>query len=131
MTLSEFNERTNANLTEDQYKPVENMYNEAGNIQKDQFCADWTKHKDSILLQEFYEQAENCKEKLDDLRDELSRLYEFLLIQAEETGSRQIREKVIRKKGFKFYLNTRLQKGFDDLWEEDKKDLQELLENLI
>lgn len=41
MTLSEFNERTNAHLTEDQYKPVENMYNEAGNIQKDQFCADW------------------------------------------------------------------------------------------
>ena len=37
MTLSEFNERTNAHLTEDQYKPVENMYNEAGNIQKDKF----------------------------------------------------------------------------------------------
>ena len=44
MTLSEFNERTNAHLTEDQYKPVENMYNEAGNIQKDQFCPDRKKH---------------------------------------------------------------------------------------
>ena len=65
MTLSEFNERTNANLTEDQYKPVENMYNEAGNIQKDQFCADWKKHNDSVLLQEFFAQSERLKGKVD------------------------------------------------------------------
>lgn len=131
MTLSEFNQRTNANLTEDQYKPVENMYMEAGNMDKDQFCADWKKHKDSTLLNEFYKQAGRYKDNLDSLSVELYSLYEFLVIQAEETGSRQIREKVISKKGFKFYIYTRLQKGFDELWDEDRKDLQELLGNLI
>lgn len=127
MTLQEFNQRTNANLTEQQYSSVEEMYMNAGNIDKDVFCNDWKKHNDSTLLIGFYEQYLNYKKNLVDLNCELVNLHEFLVVQAEETGSKEIRDMAIKMYGFRSYIKTRLKKGFCDLWEVDRIELNAIL----
>ena len=128
MTLSEFNERTNAHLTEDQYKPVENMYNEAGNIQKDQFCADWKKHNDSVLLQEFFAQSERLNGKVDAYRNQINEIALFLVDQAEKWSASDLRSKAIQILGLEKYLQIKLQKGYN-LWEIDREDMIQILSN--
>lgn len=128
MTLSEFNERTNAHLTEDQYKPVENMYNEAGNIQKDQFCADWKKHNDSVLLQEFFAQSERLKGKVDGYRNQINEIVLFLVDQAEKWSASDLRSKAIQILGLEKYLQIKLQKGYN-IWEIDREDMIQILSN--
>ena len=126
MTLSEFNERTNAHLTEDQYKPVENMYNEAGNIQKDQFCADWKKHHDSKLLHIFHNQADRLKDKLDQKRNEIHELAIYILEQAEICSAPTLREKAIQMLGIETYLRIKIQVGYK-LWQEDLDAIVDIL----
>ncbi len=126
MTLSEFNERTNAHLTEDQYKPVENMYNEAGNIQKDQFCADWKKHNDSVLLQEFFAQSERLKGKVDAYRNQINEIALFLVDQAEKWSASDLRSMAIQMLGIETYLRIKIQKGYN-LWQKDLDALVEIL----
>lgn len=126
MTLSEFNERTNAHLTEDQYKPVENMYNEAGNIQKDQFCADWKKHNDSVLLQEFFAQSERLKGKVDAYRNQINEIALFLVDQAEKWSASDLRSMAIQMLGIETYLRIKIQKGYN-LWQKDIDALVEIL----
>ena len=128
MTLSEFNERTNAHLTEDQYKPVENMYNEAGNIQKDQFCADWKKHSDSVLLQEFFAQSERLKGKVDAYRNQINEIALFLVDQAEKWSASDLRSMAIQILGLEKYLQIKLQKGYN-LWDMDREDMIQILSN--
>ena len=128
MTLSEFNERTNAHLTEDQYKPVENMYNEAGNIQKDQFCADWKKHNDSVLLQEFFAQSERLKGKVDGYRNQINEIALFLVYQAEKWSASDLRSMAIQILGLEKYLQIKLQKGYN-LWDIDREDMIQILSN--
>lgn len=128
MTLSEFNERTNAHLTEDQYKPVENMYNEAGNIQKDQFCADWKKHNESVLLQEFFAQSERLKGKVDGYRNQINEIALFLVDQAEKWSASDLRSMAIQILGLEKYLQIKLQKGYN-LWDIDREDMIQILSN--
>lgn len=128
MTLLEFNERTNAHLTEDQYKPVENMYNEAGNIQKDQFCADWKKHNDSVLLQEFFAQSERLKGKVDAYRNQINEIAMFLVDQAEKWSASDLRSMAIQILGLEKYLQIKLQKGYN-LWDIDREDMIQILSN--
>lgn len=128
MALSEFNERTNAHLTEDQYKPVENMYNEAGNIQKDQFCADWKKHNDSVLLQEFFAQSERLKGKVDGYRNQINEIALFLVDQAEKWSASDLRSMAIQILGLEKYLQIKLQKGYN-LWDIDREDMIQILSN--
>ena len=128
MTLSEFNERTNAHLTEDQYKPVENMYNEAGNIQKDQFCADWKKHNDSVLLQEFFAQSERLKGKVDAYRNQINEIALFLVDQAEKWSASDLRSMAIQILGMEKYVQIKLQKGYN-LWDIDREDMIQILSN--
>ena len=128
MTLLEFNERTNAHLTEDQYKPVENMYNEAGNIQKDQFCADWKKHNDSVLLQEFFAQSERLKGKVDAYRNQINEIALFLVDQAEKWSASDLRSMAIQILGLEKYLQIMLHKGYN-LWDIDREDMIQILSN--
>ena len=131
MTLQEFNQRTNANLTEQQYSSVEEMYMNAGDIDKDVFCNDWKKHNDSTLLIGFYEQYLNYKKNLVDLNCELVNLHEFLVVQAEKTGSKEIRDMAVKMYGFRSYIKTRLKKGFGELWEVDRIELNAILQQII
>lgn len=128
MTIFEFNQRTNANLTEEQYKPVEQMYINAGDMDKNQFCADWRKHSDSQLLQMFYSQTISLREEKAKLNETLLDLEEFLVDQAEKWSATDLREKAIKLMGLERYLTMKLQKGYN-LWEADREAMIQILQN--
>ena len=119
MTQKEFFERTGIELTEDQYKEVELMYLEAGNMDKDEFCKDYKKHHESILLATYFRQAENLKDKLDAMRDERNSLVDFLLERAQCFGDVELLHKAILLVGHDKVIKRKIRMDLP-LWDEDK-----------
>ncbi len=127
MTKQEFFERTGIELTDEQYKGVEMMYLEAGEkVDKDEFCKDYKKHKDSILLNTFYNQADRLKDKLDSLRSERSALVDFLLVRAQCFSDIELLHKAIQLVGHDQVIIRKIKQDLP-LWDEDK---QYIVENI-
>ena len=129
MLQKEFFDRTKITVTAEEYNAIDAMYNNCGNMDKDQFCADYVKHHKSQILDTFYNQSCQRADRIKMLQDQLSDLEMFLVEQAEENKSLAIRNKAIQLMGTKKYLQARLSKGYD-LWEEDKKDMLDLLDTM-
>ena len=120
MTQKEFFDRTGIELTEDQYKQVEAMYLEAGNMDKDVFCQDFKDHKESKLLAVFFGQAEKLKDKLDAMREERSILVDFLLERAQCFGDIELLNKAIELIGHDKVIKRKIRQNLP-LWDEDKQ----------
>ena len=120
MQKQEFTQRTGIELTDTEYKEVELMYLEAGNMDKDEFCKDYKKHHESTLLATYFRQAENLKSKLDDMRDERSKLVDFLLDRAQCFGDVELLHKAIQLVGHDKVIKRKLRMDLP-LWDEDKK----------
>lgn len=128
MLQKEFFERTNIQLSAAEYNKVDAMYCNAGNLDKDQFCQDYKKHHDSILIQEFYKKSVNLKNSLDKSNAKISDLAMFLVDQAEKCSSSDLRDKAIELLGMEKYLSVKIQKGYN-IWDIDKDDLVKILNN--
>lgn len=126
MLQKEFEQRTGISLTEKEYALVDRMYNEAGDINKDQFCADWKKHKDSILLKEFCTQSRFYQSQVKSLNEKVKDLAIFMVDQAEKCSSTDLRNKAIQMLGLSTYLRIKLEKGYN-IWEIDRQDMINLL----
>lgn len=120
MQKQEFTQKTGIELTDAEYKEVELMYLEAGNMDKDEFCKDYKKHHESTLLATYFRQAENLKSKLDDMRDERSKLVDFLLDRAQCFGDVELLHKAIQLVGHDKVIKRKLRMDLP-LWDEDKK----------
>ena len=120
MQKQEFTQRTGIELTDAEYKEVELMYLEAGNMDKDEFCKDYKEHHDSTLLATFFRQAENLKSKLDDMRDERSILVDFLLERAQCFGDIELLNKAIELIGHDNVIKRKIRQNLP-LWDEDKQ----------
>lgn len=120
MQKSEFTQRTGIELTDAEYKEVEFMYLEAGNMEKDEFCKDYKKHKDSTLLATFYRQSNNLKEKLDVMREERSQVVDFLLERAQKFGDVELLNQAIKMVGHKAVIQRKIKKDLP-LWDLDKE----------
>ena len=128
MLQKEFFERTNIQLSVAEYNKVDAMYCDAGNLDKDQFCQDYKKHHDSILIQEFYKKSVNLKNSLYKSNAKISDLAMFLVDQAEKCSSSDLRDKAIELLGMEKYLSVKIQKGYN-IWDIDKDDLIKILNN--
>ena len=129
MLQKEFFERTGINLTEQEFDQVHAIYMQAGdNVDKDQFCADWKKHNDSVLLQEFFAQSERLKGKVDGYRNQINEIALFLVDQAEKWSASDLRSMAIQILGLEKYLQIKLQKGYN-LWDIDREDMIQILSN--
>lgn len=128
MLQKEFFERTNIQLSDAEYNKVDAMYCDAGNLDKDQFCQDYKKHHDSILIQEFYNKSVSLKNSLDKSNDKISELAMFIVDQAEKYSSSELRDKAIEILGIEKYLSVKIQKGYN-IWDIDKDDLIKILNN--
>ena len=120
MQKQEFTQRTGIELTDAEYKEVELMYLEAGNMDKDEFCKDYKKHHESTLLATYFRQAENLKNKLDDMRDERSILVDFLLERAQCFGDIELLNKAIELIGHDKVIKRKIRQNLP-LWDEDKQ----------
>lgn len=124
MQKSEFTEKTGIELTDAEYKEVEFMYLEAGNMEKDEFCQDYKKHKDSTLLATFYRQSERLKDKLDAMREERSKMVDFLLERAQKFGDIELLNQAIKLVGHKAVIMRKIDQGLA-LWDLDKEYIRE------
>lgn len=124
MQKQEFYQRTGIELTDAEYKEVELMYLEAGNMDKDEFCKDYKKHHKSTLLATYFRQADNLKDKLDAMREERSILVDFLLERAQCFGDIELLNKAIELVGHDKVIKRKIRLGMP-LWDEDKEYIVE------
>ena len=124
MQKQEFTQRTGIELTDAEYKEVELMYLEAGNMEKDEFCKDYKKHKDSTLLATFYRQSNNLKDKLDVFREERSQIVDFLLERAQKFGDSELLNQAIKMVGHKAVIQRKIKMGLP-LWDYDMEYISE------
>lgn len=68
MLQHEFEDRIGREVSRKEYIKANALYMSAGNIDKDDFCKEWDKIKDSKVLKIFDCDLSYCKESLDDLR---------------------------------------------------------------
>lgn len=80
MTQQEFFERTQLLLSEQDFYQVMDMYLAVGDhVDKDAFCMDYKKHRQSILLRNFFVKHQSLENKLNELNERMTSTAEFLL----------------------------------------------------
>lgn len=133
MTQQEFEARTGKTVTSEEYARIEAMYMAAGNMDKDQFCAEYKKHGASVLVAEYYRRItvlngvlEERNNELDDARQKRTSLAEFLLGKAAACDDTDCYREAVRLIGRKAAVLYKVKSGLP-LWEEDIKCLEEVL----
>ena len=108
MLKEEFIERTGMEVTDEELAPINEMYCNAGSIEKDEFCEDYKKHHDSKLLSFFYDRAVSRLQLLSYNDRENRKNGEYLLKAISEGCTapevRQVCMKLIGEGGYLIYL---------------------------
>lgn len=139
MTKQEFENRIGEMATTAEYEYANRVYM-ASNFQKDQFCQEWKNNatlKTSQLVCDLVMEIEMLRSNLDDCQKsyrnavkgakmETSSMADFLIDQAEQTGSLALREKAVKLIGIKEYLRRKIESGYS-LWTDDRTALAEIL----
>ena len=141
MTKQEFEKLLGREVTPAEFEAAERMYMDCGEeVDKKAFCEDYFLHAESIILQgvirtlamerdSFYSWRKQCSESLARLNSERDEMIDFLIEQAHETSSMDLRAKAIEMlgpNGKARYIRICLEKEYD-LWGIDKKDLLQVL----
>lgn len=133
MTQQEFKDRTGKTVASEEYERIEAMYMAAGNMDKDQFCAEYRKHGASALVVEYYRRItvlngmlEERNNELDDVRQKRTSLAEFLLGKAAAYDDTDLYREAVRLIGRKAATLYKIKSGLP-LWEEDVKYLEGML----
>lgn len=123
MLKHEFEERVGFQVPEEEFNKINAMYLDAGqNIDKDVFCKDYKKHRDSLLLKIFYIQSCNLREELEDYFE----MVEFLIGKSRAYDDTDFRRKAVKLVGERKVVLTTMEMGLP-LWEEDMKFIKENL----
>lgn len=128
MQKIEFTQRTGIELTDEQYQKVEDLYLNAGNMDKDEFCEDYKKHKDSKLLAYFYKLTEDSKFCAKLIDRSMLKVTKFLLMKSREVNDKSMRSEAIDLLGENMIVRLTIEMDLE-LWSEDKKFLIESLTN--
>ena len=124
MTQQEFTERTGLTPTPEEFKQIESMYLETGNMDKDEFCKDFKKHGQSTILATFYKQAGHLKEKCEAFRKDRSKMVDFLQERAQTSGDVQLLEKAIQMTSHSEVIRRKITLSLP-LWDLDKGYIKE------
>ncbi len=141
MTREEFVTRTGLNPTDAAFEYINRVYMAAGDtMMKDDFCKEFKKNegvRDSKIVEALTEQVESLNAGLENLAKQAntemelrikaaSDMADFLIEQAQATGSFDIRAKAISLIGEQEYLRRLIKTG-QDLWTDDRKALEKYL----
>lgn len=124
MNRQEFEERTGFHLSEEEYGRVEHIYLDAGDLTKDEFCADYKKHADSTVLAALAEKVQELRRQLAGANAQLLEVTGFLVREGARTGNGALRRQAIAMVGEKEYIRRKISErvAFDTfdynlLWE--------------
>lgn len=126
MTQKEFEERIGRDVTGDEFEKANDLYMMSGELDKDCFCADYEKHKDSEIIKALFEQADAQKDRLHVLNNEREETIDLLINMAEEYTDKTIRQQVFKMIGEREYLRRKINKGYD-LWEDERETINKIL----
>lgn len=127
MTREEFNNRTNANVTEDEFSFINRVYMAAGDcIDKDQFCKDYNKSGITPTIASLTERVESAHNIISECKHTISELAIFIAEQAEESSSSALRKKAIEMMGERQYISWKIENG-KRLWQLDLELIKELI----
>lgn len=113
MLQQEFEERTKMQVTPEEYHEIEKMYNEASeNIDKDTFCKDWMKHRDSLLLKDIFTQLQNRNGCIKRMSEERERLVDVMLSKADEYEDCCLLTQVVGMIGMAETIKRKIQKEY-------------------
>lgn len=126
MTKEEFIERTGIIPTDEQYKQIEDMYINAGNMDKDEFCEDYKNHGDSKLLAFFYKNACDNKDLMGYMFDRRDEMIDLLLAKSVEYNDAEMMNKAIEVVGHAAVIKRKVTLNLN-LWPTDKKYIKENL----
>lgn len=120
MQKIEFTQRTGIELTDEQYQRVEDLYLNAGNMDKDEFCKDYKKHGESVILNTYFKQSEEQRNRLDTYREKQITMAHFLIKKSMVGGDKDMIQMAISLIGEQKYIQHKLEKGYN-LFESDKE----------
>lgn len=119
MTKQEFINRTGIDPTDEQFVKIHSIYMECPTIDKDEFCRDWAKHKDSSIIDSLHVVAVNRDLFIDQLKRERSKMIDIMLKEACATYSAALKNACIEMVGHAEVIS----RMFDlelELWPGDK-----------
>lgn len=128
MQKIEFEQRTGIELTNEQYQRVEDMYMNAGDMDKDEFCEDYKKHSDSVILNTYFDQSEKLRNELDAYREKQINMAYFLIKKSMVGGDKDMIQMAISLIGEQKYIQHKLEKGYN-LFDSDKELIITLINN--
>lgn len=120
MQKIEFEQRTGIELTDEQYQRVEDLYLNAGSMDKDEFCKDYKKHGESVILNTYFKQSEEQRNRLDTYREKQITMAHFLIKKSMVGGDKDMVQMAISLIGEQKYIQHKLEKGYN-LFETDKE----------
>lgn len=127
MTREEYNNRTNADVTEDEFSFINRVYMAAGDsIDKDQFCKDIKTTGINPTIVSLTEHVESAEAQIVEFKQTLRRLAIFIAKQAEETSSTALRKKAIQMMGAKEYITWKIDNG-KNLWQLGLELIKEII----
>lgn len=123
MTQQEFESRTGEKVTAAAYATVEEIYLNAGSIDKDVFCREWKKHGSSLLLGIYFHQYLDNKKKVEKANKEWSDMVDWLITMAhldleEDKRSQALHKKAVSMSSHGYVALRTLELDFN-LFEED------------
>lgn len=142
MNKQEFEKLTGRVVSQEDFIEYERMYMEAGDdIDKQTFCDEIKKHGSSRLIDAYYNRVIDLKVMIANLNEDVNNaitekydqrkeMIDFLIDEAHEMSSMKTRNKAILLMGGRApYLAEIMRRGYN-LWEIDKTDLIEVLDNI-
>lgn len=142
MNKQEFEKLTGRVVSQEDFIEYERMYMEAGDdIDKQTFCDEIKKHGSSRLIDAYYNRVIDLKVMIANLNEDVNNaiaekydqrkeMIDFLIEEAHEMSSMKARNKAILLMGGRApYLAEIMRRGYN-LWEIDKTDLIEVLDNI-
>ena len=127
MTKQEFIERTNYNPTDEEFNSINEMYMQAGNMDKDVFCKEWNEVHESELFKHFYKQFNNFWIQYDFHKDLLKETAELLVRQAEECSEDEMYHQACKLIGQKAVVSYKIENDY----ELNKFDKEYIKNNLL
>ena len=115
MQKIEFTQRTGIELTDEQYQRVEDLYLNAGNMDKDEFCEDYKKHGESVILNVYFDQSEKLRNELNTYREKQVAMAHFLIKKSMVGGDKDMVQMAISLIGEQKYIQHKLEKGYNPL----------------
>lgn len=120
MTQKEFETRTEMNLTSDEFNRVHDLYVGAGDLDKDEFCADFKKHSDSVILNAYFTKSAELEAKHDVNKKKQTSIAHFLIKKSMVGGDKDMIQMAISMIGEQNYIQYKLENKYS-LFEYDKE----------